>query len=50
MTKGQAAEENLDRALLMGFTMAVEDLRRRGAIIHPQSLAARDYLKGMFLT
>ncbi len=42
------ADENLDQALLLGFTMAVEDLTRQGTVVHPNSVCARDYLKGRF--
>lgn len=38
--------EDLDRALLLGFTMAVEDLAKKGMPVHPDSVYARDYLKG----
>ena len=40
------AFEDLDRALLLGFTMAVTDLRKKGMPLHPNSVYARDYLKG----
>lgn len=40
------AFENLDGALLLGFTMAVEDLAKKGMPVHPNSVLARDYLKG----
>ena len=40
------AFEDLDRALLLGFTMAVEDLAKKGMPVHPNSVYARDYLKG----
>lgn len=40
------AMEDLDRAMLLGFTMAVEDLTRKGSVVHPNSVCARDYLKG----
>lgn len=40
------AFEDLDRALLLGFTMAVEDLSKKGMVVHPNSVYARDYLKG----
>jgi len=40
------AFEDLDQALLLGFTMAVEDLGRKGMAVHPNSVYARDYLKG----
>ena len=41
------AYEDLDRAMLLGFTMAVEDLREKGMVVHPDSVRARDYLKGI---
>lgn len=41
------AFEDLDRALLLGFTMAVEDLREKGMPVHPNSVYARDHLKGI---
>ena len=40
------AYEDLDRALLRGFTIAVEDLSKKGMALHPNSVRARDYLKG----
>lgn len=40
------AFEDLDRALLLGFTMAVKDLAEKGMPVHPNSVYARDYLKG----
>ena len=40
------AFEDLDRALLLGFTMAVTDLAKKGMPLHPNSVRARDYLKG----
>lgn len=43
------ADEDLDKALLMAFTMAVEELKRQGTVVHPDSVCARDYLKGMLL-
>jgi len=43
------ADEDLDQALLLGFTMAVEDLGRQGTVVHPNSVRARDYLKGTLL-
>ena len=45
----QLAEENLDKALLLAFTMAVEQLEREETLVHPDSVCARDYLKGMLL-
>ncbi len=41
------AYEDLDRAMLLGFTMAVDDLRKKGMVVHPDSVRARDYLKGI---
>ena len=40
------AFEDLDGALLLGFTMAVEDLAKKGMPVHPNSVLARDDLKG----
>lgn len=41
------AFEDLDRAMLLGLTMAVEDLgKKNGVTVHPNSVFARDYLKG----
>ncbi len=40
------AFEDLDRAMLLGLDMAVEDLREKGAPVHSNSVYARDYLKG----
>lgn len=40
------AEEDLDRAMLLSFTMSVDHLQEKGGVIHPDSIAARDYLKG----
>ncbi len=40
------AFEDLDRAVLMGLTMAVRDLKERGVPVHSNSVRARDYLKG----
>lgn len=37
---------DLDGAMLLGFTMAVDDLRKKGMVVHPDSVRARDYLKG----
>ena len=42
----QLAFSDLDRAMLLGFTMAVRDLGTQGGVIHSNSVAARDYLKG----
>ena len=43
------AYEDLDRAILRGLTIAVEDLSRKGMVLHPNSVRARDYLKGKLL-
>ena len=40
------AFEDLDRAMLLGLTMAVRDLKKRGVAVHSNSVCARDYLKG----
>ena len=40
------AFQNLDRAMLLGLTMAVHDLKERGMAVHSNSVYARDYLKG----
>ena len=41
------AMEDLDRACLMSFTMSVEHLEEKGCAVHPNSVYARDYLKGL---
>ena len=43
------AFRDLDRAMLLGFTMAVEDLSRHGGVVHPNSVRARDYMRGKLL-
>jgi len=43
------AYEDLDKCLLRGLTIAVEDLSRKGMVLHPNSVRARDYLKGKSL-
>ena len=43
------AFEDLDRAILRGLTIAVEDLSRKGMVLHPNSVRARDFLKGKLL-
>lgn len=44
------AWEDLDRAVLLAMTMTVENLsQKQGAVIHPNSVCARDYLKGQLL-
>ena len=40
------AFEDIDRAMLLGLTMAVRDLKKRGVAVHSNSVRARDYLKG----
>lgn len=37
------AFEDLDGAMLLGCTMALEDLRRRGVAVHSNSVQAREY-------
>ncbi len=44
------AFEDLDRAVLLGLEMALEDLTRKGfGPVHPNSVYARDYLKGLLI-
>ena len=38
--------EDLDRGLLMGLEMAVEEMQEMGSPIHVNTLTARDYLRG----
>lgn len=38
---------NLDAAVLLGTEMTVEEMRGYGSPVHPNTLAARDFLKGM---
>lgn len=38
--------ENLDRGLLMGLEMTVEEMQEMGSPIHVNTLTARDYLRG----
>lgn len=42
----ELAFADLDAAMLLGLTMAVEDLGKNGMPVHPNSVRARDYLKG----
>ncbi len=42
------AVENLDRAMLLSFTMSVDELVRKGGIVHPNSIQARDCLISFF--
>ena len=42
----ELAFADLDAAMLLGLTMAVEDLGKKGMPVHPNSVRARDYLKG----
>lgn len=42
----ELAFTDLDRAMLLGLTMAVKDLKKRGMAVHSNSVCARDYLKG----
>ena len=37
--------EHLDKALLLGFSMAVEDLQQKGVVVDDRSREARDYLR-----
>ena len=38
--------EDLDRGLLMGLEMTVEEMQEMGSPIHVNTLTARDYLRG----
>ena len=40
------AYTDLDRAVLMGFEMSVEEMRQRGNPIHPKTVEGRDELRG----
>lgn len=42
----QLAQENLAQACLLSLTMSVEHLQEKGCVVHPDSVCARDYLKG----
>lgn len=42
------AMEDLDRAMLLSFTMSVDELIRKGGVVHPNSIQARDYLVSFF--
>ena len=42
----QLAYTDLDAAVLLGTEMSVEELAERGVPVHPNTLAARDFLKG----
>ena len=39
------AMEDLDAAMLTAVTMAVDNLERKGGVVHPNSIHARDFLK-----
>ena len=41
------AYTDLDAAVLLGAEMSVEEMTQRGSPIHPNTLAARDFLKGL---
>lgn len=38
------AMEDLDRAMLQSFTMSVAELERKGGLVHPNSVQARDFM------
>ena len=40
----QAVYEDLDRGLLLGLTMTVEEMKERGNPVHEHTLQARDFL------
>ena len=39
------AYEDLDAALLMGMEMTIQEMREKGSPIHPNTQAARDWLR-----
>lgn len=41
------AYTDLDAAVILGAEMSIEDMRQRGNPIHPNTRAARDFLKGL---
>ena len=41
------AYEDLDAAVLLGTEMTVEEMKGYGSPVHPNTLAARDFLKGL---
>ena len=43
----ELAYVDLDAAVLLGTEMTVEEMRGYGSPVHPNTLAARDFLKGM---
>lgn len=43
----ELAYQDLDRAVLMALSMSVEHLEQKSGEVHPDSVCARDYLKGM---
>ena len=45
MFKGMGHMLSIAFILLLGFTMAVTDLAKKGMPVHPNSVRARDYLK-----
>ena len=38
--------EDIDRAMILGLEMSIEDLNERGITVHPNTLEALDYLRG----
>ena len=40
------AYENIDKALLLGMDMTIEEMKQRGNPIHRNTQAARDWLHG----
>ena len=37
---------DLDRAMVLGLEMTMEELKEKGAIVHPNTLSTRDELRG----
>jgi nicotinate-nucleotide adenylyltransferase len=42
----KAVWEDLDKGLLMGLEMTVEEMKERGNEVHKKTIEARDFLKG----
>lgn len=41
----RAAEQDIDRAMLMGIVMSLEDILQKGSLIDPDSVAAYNYFR-----
>ena len=38
--------EDIDRAIILGLEMSIDDLNERGITVHPNTQEALDYLRG----